>query len=372
MDKRTCSAPEGCDRTDILALDLCGKHYQRWRKHGDTSVVRVGRKPRGPETCSECDGPAKARGYCPSHYMRWWAYGDPNFVPPPPDRATCSECNRPAAALGYCTKHYRRFKVHGDPSVVAKTSIDKRWRKYSVDHGYFDQIDTPDKAYWLGFITADGCVTRTAKGSSLDLTLAEVDAGHLSKYAVALGSDAPMAVATQGCVRIRIHSQRLVAGLVALGVGERKSLVVEPPLEKLSGLDAYYWRGLFDGDGHVSSRRDRDAGWTIHICGSLACVEGFASWARQISGATAKSSNKTSKNPAFWKWAVRGTRKAQLLAEQLRLAGPGFGLDRKQAALEAICAFDLDEYEARLAVRQAAAMREAWATGRHPRARRTA
>ena len=29
---------------------------------------------------------------------------------------------------------------------------------------YFDEIDTPDKAYWLGFIGADGCVTGLRAG----------------------------------------------------------------------------------------------------------------------------------------------------------------------------------------------------------------
>ena len=29
---------------------------------------------------------------------------------------------------------------------------------YSCDYHYFDEIDTPDKAYWLGFLMADGCV----------------------------------------------------------------------------------------------------------------------------------------------------------------------------------------------------------------------
>ena len=32
-------------------------------------------------------------------------------------------------------------------------------RKYSLDENYFDIIDTPNKAYILGFICADGCVS---------------------------------------------------------------------------------------------------------------------------------------------------------------------------------------------------------------------
>ena len=32
-------------------------------------------------------------------------------------------------------------------------------RKYSLNEFFFDVIDTEEKAYWLGFITADGCIS---------------------------------------------------------------------------------------------------------------------------------------------------------------------------------------------------------------------
>jgi hypothetical protein len=34
----------------------------------------------------------------------------------------------------------------------------KRKQIYSCNEGYFNIIDTEHKAYWLGFIAADGCV----------------------------------------------------------------------------------------------------------------------------------------------------------------------------------------------------------------------
>ena len=278
-------------------------------------------------------------------------------------------CTQPHKGHGYCHKHHERFRKHGDPSVVKRTR-GNRDRKYSVDCEYFDQVDTPEKAYWLGFITADGGVVQTRTSVSVNLELHEVNAGHLLKFARALGSDAPIVATKQSCVRIRLNSRRLADGLGALGVVQRKSLIVEPPLETLSGLEPYYWRGLWDGDGGVHTRKGRCSKWTISICGSLACVDGFASWARQVSGSTARPGNKNSRNPAFWRWDVTGTRKPQLLAEQLRLAGPGFGLDRKQVLLEAVCAFDLDEREALANSRRSASVRDAWATGRHARARR--
>jgi hypothetical protein len=192
MENRVCNAPEGCDRTDIVGHDgLCRKHYQRKRKHGD-----------------------------------------PSFKSPPRPRATCTECGKPAVGYGYCSKHWRRFHVHGDPSVVLKTGNNGSQRKYTLDHGYFNVIDAPEKAYWLGFLTADGSVVGDdVSGWCVSLELAEYDAGHVLKFARAMSTDAPVKPSPKGCVRLRLNSNRMAASLAALGVGPRKSLVVVPPLE---------------------------------------------------------------------------------------------------------------------------------------------
>lgn len=45
--------------------------------------------------------------------------------------------------------------------------------KYSFNASYFNTIDTPEKAYWLGFIAADGCIidTTSEKGSQKRLKI---------------------------------------------------------------------------------------------------------------------------------------------------------------------------------------------------------
>ena len=328
MENRTCAAPEGCDRADIVGHD----------------------------------------GFCRKHYQRKWKYGDPSFISPPRPRATCSECGRPAVGYGYCTKHYHRFHVHGDPNIVGKVGNNGNQRKYSVNREYFKEIDTPEKAYWLGFLAADGSITNNPGGFCLSLELAECDASHVLKFARAIGSDAPVSPSRQNCVRTRINCWQMVEDLAALGIVARKSLVVEPPLDKLAGLERYYWRGLWDGDGWISKG---PRSWDIGLVGSLACVDGFASWGRGISGSRARSSNKCSPNPRCWRWSVGGTRKPRLLAAELRLAGLGFELDRKQVLLEEFCAINLDERKARLDASRAVKMRDAWATGRHSRAKKT-
>ena len=53
------------------------------------------------------------------------------------------------------------------------------------DKHFFDVIDTEEKAYWLGFIYADGYVTKTVFG----IKLKDSDTCHLEKLKSALKSE---------------------------------------------------------------------------------------------------------------------------------------------------------------------------------------
>ena len=50
-------------------------------------------------------------------------------------------------------------------------------RRHKVKRDYFDIVDTERKAYWLGFATADGCVS----DYKLAFHLSICDRGHLGK-----------------------------------------------------------------------------------------------------------------------------------------------------------------------------------------------
>lgn len=59
----------------------CPMHYIRYKKHGDTNIVKVGgnKKVRGILPCSviTCDKKLLQKGYCAAHYMKWYTYGNP-------------------------------------------------------------------------------------------------------------------------------------------------------------------------------------------------------------------------------------------------------------------------------------------------------
>ncbi len=56
---------------------------------------------------------------------------------------------------------------------------------YNINENVFDNIDTEEKAYWLGFLYADGYVTY--KNYTIGLGVALKDIDHLRKFKDFLG-----------------------------------------------------------------------------------------------------------------------------------------------------------------------------------------
>lgn len=68
---------------------------------------------------------------------------------------------------------------------IQKRSNKDNSRRFNVNHDYFEKIDSEEKAYWLGFIAADGYVN---KANCVGVTLASKDHAHLLKLAKATES----------------------------------------------------------------------------------------------------------------------------------------------------------------------------------------
>lgn len=345
VEKRTCSI-DGCGEV-AWARGWCRSHYSAWYDHGDP-LVRLRRSPNPGAICEipDCEKNTWARGWCAAHYSRWSRYGDPLGLAPkraPRPRAPrpirlCEfpGCDRKHALHGYCQSHWNQVKT-GRPLQPLRSRKDAR-RLYSLDHTYFDEITDERRAYWLGFITADGCVRHDEGRDILAVSLKAGDSKHLQTLCNDLGSDRPVLFSQRNEVSVLFNSGHLVGSLERLGVTPRKSGVVQPwvgPPE----LMRHYWRGLFDGDGCIHKKRERQK-WSLSIVGSKACVVGFARWAFDQCGSTAKPRDMGAYG-SYWSWMVAGTWMPQDLARALyegadvtlsrklalanRLIGTGFG-----------------------------------------------
>ena len=150
-------------------------------------------------------------------------------------------------------------------------------RKYAVDDTFFDCIDTEEKAYWLGFLLADGSISRSKDGDKLNLALALRDEKHVLKFRRALSAENPLHRWSRSeTVGLTVSSTQLVESLEKLGCVQRKTGCHGTP-KIPAKLLRHMYRGYFDGDGCLSRRR-RAAHWKVDIPGSRQFIESFQAW----------------------------------------------------------------------------------------------
>ncbi len=141
--------------------------------------------------------------------------------------------------------------------------------EYVYNDKYFECIDSDEKAYWLGFLYADGSIhelyrNNKIKAMVLEFALAEKDQQHVQLFVDCIGSNVPLDKRytvikdkTYYSYRARINNTKICRDLISLGCIPRKSLVLKfPTKEQLNGFESSFIRGYFDGDGciHYSER----------------------------------------------------------------------------------------------------------------------
>lgn len=147
--------------------------------------------------------------------------------------------------------------------VIKKTN-----KKYQLNEFYFDKIDTSDKAYWLGFIYADGNISRNALSVSLSLKDKIVidnliqSLEYSGKYKIlpeTTGTIEGHTFKAGPKIRLDITNKHLTRGLIKLGCFPKKSLIIKFPTSDQvpNYLVRHFIRGYFDGDGCVHSREQK-------------------------------------------------------------------------------------------------------------------
>ncbi len=154
------------------------------------------------------------------------------------------------------------YEKRGGGKYCSKRCSKYATKKHSFNEHFFDVIDNSTKAYWLGFLMADGCNT----GDELQVELSVKDKNHLSKLKKQLQATQSISHRKRGkheMVSLRLASRQFCQTLTKLGCKQRKSFTLRFP--KISDLLARdFIRGYFDGDGCIHLRRDkRNKSWSI-------------------------------------------------------------------------------------------------------------
>lgn len=139
--------------------------------------------------------------------------------------------------------------------------------KYKYNKDYFSKIDSEDKAYWLGFLYADGSINRFYKGEklksmTLEISLAYKDKEHLEKFKQCIESNIPIFEKTNKLngkeyksVRIQLNNTKICYDLCDLGCTPCKTYNVRMPSYDIVPKEFMrdFLRGFFDGDGCIET-----------------------------------------------------------------------------------------------------------------------
>lgn len=139
-----------------------------------------------------------------------------------------------------------------------EVKLRKLTTKYVSQTDIFHIIDNPEKAYWLGFIAADGCNYIREGNASVIINLHQKDREHLEKFKKFMNSTANIVdyVTSVGysnntpMCKIVINSKELAQDLNTIGITPRKSLTLQPPQIPEQFYKAFIL-GYFDGDGSI-------------------------------------------------------------------------------------------------------------------------
>lgn len=160
----------------------------------------------------------------------------------------------------------KELKQHG--VMVSRTSS-----KYKYNESFFIDIDTEEKAYWLGFMYADGYVS--ARDCKFELGLKGDDIGHVEKFRNTIVPGKPVHLRKKdGSCRLNGTNKIVTTSLISKGCIPNKSKTLEFPTTDIvpEHLMRHFLRGFFDGDGciHLDSKDKGVASWT---CGSKSFTE---------------------------------------------------------------------------------------------------
>ena len=221
-------------------------------------------------------------------------------------------------------------------NVLKEEGINRRQQIACDNPGYFDQIDTPDKAYWLGFLGADGCVTGFTRGTKeylrLQVKLARKDRGHLVTLHGALKARRPIRDFEEESFGkmvpvsvLAVSSPPLARALISHGIVRRKTDALEP-WDGPAHLMPHYWRGLVDGDGSITIN---ERGVFMQLTGSEDAAKAFAPWANAVAGTRVNATRKKDCKAA-WCVQVGGVTGPRILLAALYDDAP-MALARKKA-----------------------------------------
>lgn len=166
---------------------------------------------------------------------------------------TAVKFNYSNSGIHYILKRYK----------ISPPSKSESRRLYKFNEDYFEIINTEQKAYWLGFLYADGYVGKN--NNKVTLALSFRDRNHIELFAKDINSEYPIKdkIIKSGKFIdkkysiLTIISNKTKTDLIKHGCFNNKSLILKFPTTVPNDLINHFIRGYFDGDGSVFVSKEK-------------------------------------------------------------------------------------------------------------------
>ena len=162
--------------------------------------------------------------------------------------------------------------------------------KPTYDENVFQKW-TPEMAWMLGYISADGCL----RPKRYELKFKSIDYDMLEFVRHWFRSNQPIkSEKNSNCYTFYIYSKSIITALEAMGIHHRKTFTIMPaPVP-----DKFFWDylgGLIDGDGHIRIYPDTSARVSVSLLGNSLFIEAISNRIASLLESSPQKPNKRGK-----------------------------------------------------------------------------
>lgn len=209
-----------------------------------------------------------------------------------------------------------------------------------INSNIFDNIDTEEKAYWFGFLCADGCIT---KNNYVELGIHWNDYDHMQKYRKFLELESDDSIKrNKNVARVRIHNNHMAEQLLKKGCIHNKSHLLKfPKLSIFANRSLVYdfIRGYCDGDGCLRFYQNYKNVWVcdLTITSTKEFLEGVKKFLN-IEGGYMRNCSTSKMQTDAWNLSYRCVPARQVA--RLLYENSSIYMDRKYKIYKQFCHFE--------------------------------
>lgn len=148
-------------------------------------------------------------------------------------------------------------------------------RRHFFKEDYFEEINTKNKAYLLGFILGDGHIRAERNGNPNGLEIASIDYSVLTNLLDEVTGDYNYIKDKKIYYSLQLSSKKLAEDLISQGILFKRKSYVQKFIQTPFPIE--FLRGLIDSDGWVLMNPVSRGKYSINVgvCGTKEVVKGF-------------------------------------------------------------------------------------------------